>query len=549
MPTEGDYELELTCLIEGDQDTFLVTLPRTAEVDELRRDVHQRGKLAAFRVRFTEVNLWKVDIDIKSFERDLSEFRLDDHKGTRLSSPCPLLSDLWPEQPPVQHINIYARVKGGRRPWEPEFSVPNPFQELHFASVSAARAAPSALTVANNVGTYKEEQYNHPIYNGRPVDLHVPPVEIYDETLAKLKDDLRDPFKAPEPSTHYIVPERYFNGRSESMEGTIHGTVKDESCGKKSAVLAYLELKDEVGMRGEGGLQAALSLRKFVSQDAYDEIRNVSCCPCIVISLAGPYLRISGAIFVEVFTVQTFTGYIYLGGNPFEMEQIKYVAKVFEAVARANLRVQEHPKFCPPSPTYSPNSPLRLRGILEFKGRVSFEQKPNFHGSLFFAQYGRIAVIVKFCESYGEAAHRILAAEGLAPELRYCSQIVGGAFMMHIKSSKHGDLPPTVLEDIQNALKKLHEAGLVFGDMRRPNIMLVRSRDAYDEDEDEFVEGEWHGQLVDFNWSGPVGKARYPSMLNGRITWASGIEPGGLIEKRHDEDMLGKIVLGIDSNE
>ena len=244
------------------------------------------------------------------------------------------------------------------------------------------------------------------------------------------------------------------------------------------------------------------------------------------------------------------------------MEQIKYVAKVFEAVARAvkslrlyyyNLRVQEHPKFCPPSPTYSPNSPLRLRGILEFKGRVSFEQKPNFHGSLFFAQYGRIAVLVKFCESYGETAHRILAAAGLAPELRYCSQIVVDAFMVMMdlidgpdahQKFKHSDLPPTVLEDIQNALKKLHEAGLVFGDMRRPNIMLVKSWEAYDEDEDEFVEGEWHGQLVDFNWSGPVGKARYPSMLNGIITWASGIEPGGLIEMRHDEDMLGKIVIG-----
>jgi hypothetical protein len=121
---------------------------------------------------------------------------------------------------------------------------------------------------------YKEEQYNHPIYNGRPVDLHGPPVEIYDETLAKLKDDLRDPFKAPEPSTHYIVqtadlfhafatiydteplpreaflgplrqllgadldffvkvPERDFNGRSESTEGTIHGTVKGESWWKE----------------------------------------------------------------------------------------------------------------------------------------------------------------------------------------------------------------------------------------------------------------------------------------------------------------------------
>ena len=49
------------------------------------------------------------------------------------------------------------------------------------------------------------------------------------------------------------VPETGFNGRSESTEGTIHGTVKDESCGKKSAVLTYLELKGELGMRGEGG--------------------------------------------------------------------------------------------------------------------------------------------------------------------------------------------------------------------------------------------------------------------------------------------------------
>lgn len=116
---------------------------------------------------------------------------------------------------------------------------------------------------------------------------------------------------------------------------------------------------------------------------------------------------------------------------------------------------------------------------------------------------------------------------------------------------QHGDLPPTVIEDIRNALKKLHEAGLVFGDMRRPNIMLVKSRGAYDEDEDVFREDEWHGQLIDFNWSGPVGKARYPPTLNkdGRITWAFGVEPAGLIETHHDQDMLENIVIGIDTNE
>jgi RIO-like serine/threonine protein kinase len=121
---------------------------------------------------------------------------------------------------------------------------------------------------------------------------------------------------------------------------------------------------------------------------------------------------------------------------------------------------------------------------------------------------------------------------------------------MHI-SFKDEDLPPTVLEDIHNTLKKLHEEGLVFGDMRRPNIMLVKSQDRYDKDEDAFVRGEWHGQLIDFNWSGPVGKARYPPTLNtdGRITWEPGIKPAGLIEKQYDEDMLRKIEICVDSNE
>jgi hypothetical protein len=50
--------------------------------------------------------------------------------------------------------------------------------------------------------------------------------------------------------------------------------------------------------------------------------------------------------------------------------------------------------------------------------------------------------------------------------------------------------------------------------MWRPSIVLVKSRGAYNEDEDEYAEDEWHGQLIDFNWSGPVGKARYPPTLN-----------------------------------
>ena len=83
----------------------------------------------------------------------------------------------------------------------------SPYLPVHSASVSVAQASPLLINCGKQYWDVQGGggQYNHPIYNGRPLDLHGPPIEIYDETLAKLKDDLRDPSGAPEPSTHYIV--------------------------------------------------------------------------------------------------------------------------------------------------------------------------------------------------------------------------------------------------------------------------------------------------------------------------------------------------------
>ena len=139
------------------------------------------------------------------------------------------------------------------------------------------------------------------------MELHGPPVEIYDETLAKLKHDLSDLSNAPEPSADYIVqtanlfhasapiynsePLRTMavyellrwllaadiqlsvkasDGKSNRLttegDGAICETLGDVSYGEKTAVVAYLELKNELGLGGEAGLQAALSLRKHLSQ-------------------------------------------------------------------------------------------------------------------------------------------------------------------------------------------------------------------------------------------------------------------------------------------
>ena len=63
----------------------------------------------------------------------------------------------------------------------------------------------------------------------------------------------------------------------------------------------------------------------------------------------------------------------------------------------------------------------------------------------------------------------------------------------------------------------------MHGDIRAPNIL---------------VGADGQPQMIDFDWSGKVGAARYPVRLNRDIKWPDGTKPGGLIETCHDTEML-----------
>ena len=77
---------------------------------------------------------------------------------------------------------------------------------------------------------------------------------------------------------------------------------------------------------------------------------------------------------------------------------------------------------------------------------------------------------------------------------------------------------------LRQGLGKLHDAGFVHGDIRSPNILVGVDRQP---------------RLIDFDWSGKVGVARYPMQLNDRdINWPDETTAGGLIETRHDTKML-----------
>ena len=168
---------------------------------------------------------------------------------------------------------------------------------------------------------------------------------------------------------------------------------------------------------------------------------------------------------------------------------------------------------------------IRSLGTIDYTRQVFIVEQPGKD------------LVVKFAKQYSEAAHRLLAetvdGESFAPALHYVSPDMYGGRRMIVMDYVDGKrlerleegLSDAQREQLKRALGRLHENGLVFGDLREPNVMIKGDRVL----------------LVDFDWSGKEGETRYPLNLNTKIVWAQGVEPGAVILKKHDEEMLEKL--------
>ena len=58
MTTENHFELN--CLIEGEEDTLIISVPRVANVKELKQVIHREGELDVLQYRLLDLALWKV---------------------------------------------------------------------------------------------------------------------------------------------------------------------------------------------------------------------------------------------------------------------------------------------------------------------------------------------------------------------------------------------------------------------------------------------------------------------------------------------------------
>ena len=153
---------------------------------------------------------------------------------------------------------------------------------------------------------------------------------------------------------------------------------------------------------------------------------------------------------------------------------------------------------------------------------------------LFEADDGEQEIVVKFARSYGEDVHRFLADLGLAPQLLTCTRLAGGWYAVVMEKVIGLPLQYTVdrqvKESFQEAVRRMHEEGYVHGDLRPQNVLVFEGK----------------VRILDFDWAGRCGVARYPKELNMSSGWHGDVQPGGHIDKDHDTYQLQQISVNED---
>ncbi|KAG9084343.1 hypothetical protein FRC06_004116, partial [Ceratobasidium sp. 370] len=376
-----------------------------------------------------------------------------------------------------------------------------------------------------------EQQHSETaILNGRPQERVGLPVQLFHPVF--------DTFTKTMESTNLLPPSKYVHTeellhasqdiyREDGREGALMshliialastidnepvpncnaaGVVKFvDTATASNAYCAIIEVKNEIGTgECDPTIQAAESFAIYWSQEKMTPLRNICCCPSLIIAIAGPWMCVLGAVYLRNPVVQPLTDYIWLGHHPLQDRRLTHLTRVFHAAAVSIDELQEYYKslLSRPLPSldlarffpYARQYPDSNGGLvdLDYLGLVDndFPLRPVFRASTGTDRN----IIVKFAERYNIEAHQMLVPEGLAPKVLYYNanfshgglrmivmeEVPGITLERHIELHGIASLQAltTLRKNIRDALRILHDVDLVFGDLRPPNILVVEPTD------------------------------------------------------------------------
>ena len=132
-------------------------------------------------------------------------------------------------------------------------------------------------------------------------------------------------------------------------------------------------------------------------------------------------------------------------------------------------------------------------------------------------QHGQ-SVFVKLCRSYGTAAHQAMEAAGYAPALLRFEQLVQGWLLIaqeSVDAVPWDEMVDKPVEPLKAAVRALHVAGFVHGDLHGCNILMAASA-VYP---------------VHVEWAGLWGQQHTCHI---EIQWPDSADAGRLVTESHD---------------
>ena len=303
----------------------------------------------------------------------------------------------------------------------------------------------------------------------------------------------------------------------------------------------------------------------------YNKYLGQSNLPAVLLAIAGDRLTVSTAVYTnEIYVDELLSIPLRLGFH--KSNDVLRVARVFMAMNESIKRLHtlyrgliptlrsSSPRTTVlwPQPTADPPPLTESLPKLEFFTKVNradgtalsqVDEENEPHG-IYLArmqiktppqvQESTQVVFVKFTPKYHEDAHRLLAQQDppLAPALYFCGRVIGDVYMVvmeyiprtegrSIDRRSSGpalprNLPQIVERDVSKALDLLHGQGLVFGDLRAPNLLYLANPNG------------GRVMLVDFDGVARDGEGRYSSCLNPGAGYCSGVDRGMIMRKEHD---------------
>ncbi|TFY76761.1 hypothetical protein EWM64_g7249 [Hericium alpestre] len=419
------------------------------------------------------------------------------------------------------------------------------------------------------------------IHCHRPAENYGPPIALFNHALARLKhsldhlDQLEDPSYLTLEQCHELIVEASVLYDSEDSrkkalrpilnrllgdggrwEATLEGRARIPDAIWGDIAQLIFEMKNEDGLGGNATLQGTIVFTKVLAQEKYAKYVERSHCPVILVGMMGTRLEISSAIFTDgVYVDKLVSQELFI--DAWQSETVLRLGRIFKALSHAmtaltsyydNLQADADCTYlypCPLSAVEGLHIPkLKYLGKLSRQGEiiaicrntVGSEEDLGSRTERRYALYratmqgddpaDKMDVVVKFAVSYNEKAHRLLADKGLAPTLHFHAPLVGGMHMV-VMDYIHGSRPPQKqqdYEDVEKAISLLHNEDMVFGDIRKPNIIAKPNGGA---------------MLIDFDWVGKHQVSKYPaswSIDDTRLD--AGVTRRGLMDKKHDTILL-----------